>query len=72
MDENMTAARALNIFRHLLDPSSTRMVSCTEMAKLRHRYKDVAETLVEEVVQAHLTRPDLGAPLYSSRVQWGS
>ncbi|KAH7940612.1 hypothetical protein HPB49_002524 [Dermacentor silvarum] len=35
-------------------PTATR----TEMAKLRHKYKDDPEAFVEEIVQTHLTRPE--------------
>ncbi|XP_070377085.1 uncharacterized protein [Dermacentor albipictus] len=42
---------------HLLDPASTKTATRTEMAKLRHKYKDDPEAFAEEIVQTHLARP---------------
>lgn len=58
MDGNMSAGRTWKILRHLLDPSSTRTATRTEMAKLQHRYKDDPDAFAEEIVQTHLARPE--------------
>ncbi|XP_075553569.1 uncharacterized protein LOC142586202 [Dermacentor variabilis] len=58
MNGNMSAGRTWKILRHLLDPGSTRTATRTEMAKLRHKYKDDPEAFAEEIVQTHLARPE--------------
>ncbi|XP_075540084.1 uncharacterized protein LOC142574993 [Dermacentor variabilis] len=58
MNGNMSAGRTWKILRHLLDPASTRTATRTEMAKLRHKYKDDPEAFAEEIVQTHLARPE--------------
>ncbi|KAH8009186.1 hypothetical protein HPB51_012684 [Rhipicephalus microplus] len=57
MDENMSAGRTWKILRHLLNPTSTRTATRSQMAKLRHTYKDDPQAFVEEIIQTHLTRP---------------
>ncbi|XP_075543923.1 uncharacterized protein LOC142578420 [Dermacentor variabilis] len=58
MNGNMSAGRTWKILRHLLDPGSTRTATRTEMAKLRHKYKDDPDAFAEEIVQTHLARPE--------------
>lgn len=62
----MSTGRTWKIPKHLLYPASTGMAVRTEMAKLRHKYKDDPKALTDEIVRTHLTRPEgLDNPEYA-------
>ncbi|KAH8038364.1 hypothetical protein HPB51_001332 [Rhipicephalus microplus] len=57
MNGNVSTGCTCKIWKHLLDPASTRLAVRTEMAKLRHKYKDDPEALTAEISEILLHRP---------------